>query len=119
MEASDESGRLPIVLRPAMLCDEELYHPQIQGLRGLVEPVPLTVAESSMAEAAAVVLRQAPPRFLLAGTSYRGNLALEVVATALSAQFSHALPTTRYCSTRSQLLASASASSRLSTTVLA
>ena len=84
MQASSERRRLPIVLLPAMLCDEELYRPQIDGLRDLVEPLALTVAEPTMAEAAAAVLRQAPPRFLLAGTSYGGNLALEVVAAAPS-----------------------------------
>ena len=84
MPASSERRRLPIVLLPAMLCDEELYRPQVDGLRDLVEPLALTVAEPTMAEAAAAVLRQAPPRFLLAGTSYGGNLALEVVAAAPS-----------------------------------
>jgi len=72
----------PIVLLPAMLCDEELYRPQIEGLRDLVEPLAVTVAEPTMAEAADAVLRQAPPRFLLGGTSYGGNLALEVIVRA-------------------------------------
>ena len=68
LETADESPRLTIVFLPAMLCDDELYRPQIEGLRDLVEPVSLTVAEPSMAEAANAVLRQAPSRFLLAGT---------------------------------------------------
>lgn len=71
-----------LVLLPAMLCDEELYEPQINAVRDLVEPLPLVTAEASMAEAAAAVLRRAPTRFLLAGTSYGGNLALEVAALA-------------------------------------
>jgi len=62
-----------------MLCNEELYRPQIEGLRDLVEPMVLTVAEATIAEAAAVVLQQAPSRFLLVGTSYGGSLALEVI----------------------------------------
>jgi pimeloyl-ACP methyl ester carboxylesterase len=69
-----------MVFLPAMLCDDELYRSQIEGLRALVEPLVLTVAEATMAEAATTVLRQAPPRFLLVGTSYGGSLALEVVA---------------------------------------
>ena len=73
-----------MVLLPAMLCDEELYRPQIDGLRDLVEPVAMTVAEPTMAEAAEAVLRQAPPRFVLGGTSYGGSLALDVVARAPS-----------------------------------
>jgi pimeloyl-ACP methyl ester carboxylesterase len=84
LDTGDESPRLTMVFLPAMLCDEELYGPQIEGLRDLVTPVALTVAEPTMAEAANAVLRQAPPRFLLAGTSYGGSLALEVVAKAPS-----------------------------------
>jgi pimeloyl-ACP methyl ester carboxylesterase len=71
-----------LVLLPAMLCDEELYGPQIEGLRDLVEPLPLTVAEASMAQNVAAVLRHAPERFLLAGTSYGASLALEVAVAA-------------------------------------
>lgn len=77
-----DAKQLPIVFLPAMLCDDELYGPQIEGLRDLVKPVVLTVAEPTMADAADAVLRQAPARFVLAGTSYGGNLALEVVAKA-------------------------------------
>jgi pimeloyl-ACP methyl ester carboxylesterase len=82
LDAGDASSRLAMVFLPAMLCDDELYGPQIEGLRDLVKPVVLTVAEPTMADAADAVLRQAPPRFVLAGTSYGGNLALEVVAKA-------------------------------------
>ena len=83
-EAQDDRERPTLVLLPAMLCNDELYRPrpQIERLRDLVEPMTLTVAEATMAEAAAEVLRRAPPRFLLAGTSYGGSLALEVVALA-------------------------------------
>jgi pimeloyl-ACP methyl ester carboxylesterase len=71
-----------LVLLPAMLCDEELYHPQIEAVRDVIEALPFVVAEASMAEGAAAILRRAPARFLLAGTSYGANLALEVAATA-------------------------------------
>src|SRR5438309_11905582 len=84
LDTGDESPRLTMVFLPAMLCEEELYRPQIEGLRDLVKPVALTVAEPTMAEAANMVLRQAPRRFLLGGTSYGGSLALEVVAKAPS-----------------------------------
>src|SRR6266852_8180862 len=67
-----------------MLCNDELYRPQIEALRDLVDPMVLTVAEASMAESATVILQQAPPHFLLVGTSYGGSLALEVVARAPS-----------------------------------
>jgi len=74
--------RPTLVLLPAMLCNDDLYRPQIEGLLGVVEPMTLTVAEETMAEAAAEVLRKAPEHFLLAGTSYGGSLALEVVTLA-------------------------------------
>ena len=76
--------RLPMVCLPAMLCTGDLYEPQLHAWQDLVEPLVLTVAEATMAQAAREVLRHAPPRFLLVGTSYGGNLALEVVATAPS-----------------------------------
>src|SRR6266850_1186964 len=62
-----------------MLCNDELYRPQIEALREFVDPMVLTVAEATMAESATAVLQQAPPRFLLVGTSYGGSLALEVI----------------------------------------
>lgn len=72
----------PLVLLPAMLCDERLYGSQAQALRDLVEPLPLVVAEADLAVAVDVVLQQAPAQFVLAGTSYGGNLALEVALVA-------------------------------------
>src|SRR2546429_2526496 len=78
-EARGARARFSVVFLPAMLCDDELYRPQIEGLRDLIDPLVLTVAEATMAEAAMAVLRDAPPRFLMVGTSYGGNLALEVV----------------------------------------
>ena len=83
-DARDDPQRATLVFLPAMLCNDELYRPQIKGLRDVVEPMTLTVAEATMAEAATAVLRQAPPYFLLAGTSYGASLALEVVARAPS-----------------------------------
>lgn len=83
-DAGDRRQRPTLVFLPAMLCNDELYRPQIEGLRDFVEPLTLTVAQATMAEAAAAVLRRAPPLFLLAGTSYGGSLALEVVTLAPS-----------------------------------
>lgn len=73
-----------MVFLPAMLCDEELYRPQIEALRDLINPVVLTAAEPTLAESATAVLQQAPPHFLLVGTSYGGSLALEVISRAPS-----------------------------------
>src|SRR5262252_7899140 len=83
-EPRDGRKRPTLVFLPAMLCNDDLYRPQIEGLRDLAEPITLTIAEASMAEAAAEVLREAPEHFLLAGTSYGGSLALEVAALARS-----------------------------------
>jgi len=73
-----------MVFLPAMLCNDELYRPQIEALRDLVDSIVLTMAEATMAESAMAVLEQAPPHFLLVGTSYGGSLALEVVSRAPS-----------------------------------
>jgi len=78
------SARVPLVLLPALLCDEELYRAQVAAIADLADPLVVTVAEPSVATAAAVVLSRAPERFALAGTSAGGNLALEVLATARS-----------------------------------
>jgi pimeloyl-ACP methyl ester carboxylesterase len=74
--------RLPLVLLPALLCDDELYHAQIADLADVAQPMVLSAPAASLAEAARDVLRRVPERFALAGTSAGGNLALEVVATA-------------------------------------
>jgi pimeloyl-ACP methyl ester carboxylesterase len=81
-DARAKRQRPTIVLLPAMLCNADLYRPQVDGLRDVVDSMTLTVAEATMADAATVVLDQAPPHFLLVGTSYGGNLALEVVTRA-------------------------------------
>jgi pimeloyl-ACP methyl ester carboxylesterase len=73
---------LPLVLLPAMLCDAELYRAQAVALADLADPLNLLASGLTLAESARAVLRQAPPRFALAGTSAGGNLALEIVASA-------------------------------------
>jgi pimeloyl-ACP methyl ester carboxylesterase len=76
------AARVPLVLLPAMLCDAELYRAQIEGLADVADARVVVASESSLARSAEVVLAQAPPRFALAGTSFGGNVALEVVAAA-------------------------------------
>jgi pimeloyl-ACP methyl ester carboxylesterase len=83
-EASGKRERRSVVFLPAMLCDDELYRPQIEGLRDLIDPLVLSVTDATMIEAAKTVLRQAPTSFLLVGTSYGANVALEVVMRAPS-----------------------------------
>jgi pimeloyl-ACP methyl ester carboxylesterase len=73
---------LPVVLLPALLCDSEFYATQLPTLTDLADPLVVTWAERDMARAAALVLERGPARFVLAGTSAGGNLALEVLAAA-------------------------------------
>jgi pimeloyl-ACP methyl ester carboxylesterase len=76
--------RLPLVLLPALLCDAELYRAQAIALADLADPLHLAAPVTTLADAAQAILRQAPPRFALTGTSAGGNLALEIVAAAPS-----------------------------------
>ena len=46
-----------MVFLPVMLCNEELYRPQIEALRDLVDPVVLMAAEPTLAESATAVSR--------------------------------------------------------------
>jgi pimeloyl-ACP methyl ester carboxylesterase len=73
---------LPLVLLPALLCDEELYRAQTDALGDVAQPVPLAARGATLGEAAQWVLRHVPERFALVGTSAGGNLALEVVIAA-------------------------------------
>ena len=76
------AARVPLVLLPAMLCDGELYRAQLDALAEVADTRVVVASESTLGKSADVVLRQAPPRFALAGTSFGGNLALEVLAAA-------------------------------------
>ncbi len=38
-EARGDRSRLRVVFLPAMLCDDELYRPQLEGLRDLIDPL--------------------------------------------------------------------------------
>src|SRR5262249_36937327 len=73
---------LPLVLLPALLCDDELYRTQTDALADIAQPLPLAAAAPTLTESAQWVLRRAPERFALVGTSAVGNLALEVVSAA-------------------------------------
>jgi pimeloyl-ACP methyl ester carboxylesterase len=74
---------LPIVLVPGLLCTARLYAGQIPALSRVG---PVTVADhtrdDSMAAIAQGILRDAPPRFALAGLSMGGYVALEIVRQA-------------------------------------
>jgi len=74
--------RAPLILLPAQSCDGELYAPQVAALADDAKPLALVASEPSLAACAARILDAAPARFLLAGTSFGGSLALEIAAIA-------------------------------------
>ncbi|MFC6646104.1 alpha/beta fold hydrolase [Granulicella cerasi] len=69
----------PILLIPGLLCTAELYAAQIPVLSACA---PVTVANTlegaTMESMAAAILREAPPRFALAGISMGGYLSMEI-----------------------------------------
>jgi pimeloyl-ACP methyl ester carboxylesterase len=75
----------PIVLVPGLLCSSEIFAAQIPALWAFG---PVTVASTlegeRIDEAAASILRNAPPHFALAGISMGGYLALEIMRQAPS-----------------------------------
>jgi pimeloyl-ACP methyl ester carboxylesterase len=73
---------LPLVLIPGMMCDARMWG----GIPAALQPRPVAhvvpTEADSMAELARILLRDAPPRFALAGLSMGGILAMEVLSQA-------------------------------------
>ena len=71
---------IPLVLIPGMMCDARMWG----GIPVALHPRPFAHAiptgAETMAELARLLLRDAPPRFALAGLSMGGILAMEVLA---------------------------------------
>jgi pimeloyl-ACP methyl ester carboxylesterase len=72
----------PVVFIPALLCDEQLYREVIAALGDAIEPHVLMSPKPRLEDSVADILSRAPARFALVGTSYGGNLALEVALAA-------------------------------------
>ncbi len=74
---------IPLVLLPGMMCDAQLFAPQIAAFSGTraVQVAPISCADN-IADLAAEVLAHAPPRFALAGLSMGGIVAMEVFRQA-------------------------------------
>ena len=74
---------LPLVLVPGLLCSARLYVPQVASLWPLG---PVTIADhrrdADIGAVAARILAAAPPRFALAGLSYGGYIAFEMMRQA-------------------------------------
>ena len=74
--------RTPVVFIPALLCDEQLYRDLIADLGDAIEPHVMLSPKPRLEDSVADILARAPARFALVGTSYGGNLALEVALAA-------------------------------------
>ena len=74
---------VPLVLLPAMGCDEQLWAQQVIALGDITHPElgDLTV-DATLDAMAARVLAHAPPRFAVAGVSLGGYVALEMIRQA-------------------------------------
>ena len=71
-----------LVLIPALLCDAAMYEDVIRHLDDTVEAKVMMSPKPSLAESVTDILSRAPAKFALAGTSYGGNLAIEVALAA-------------------------------------
>ncbi len=72
----------PLLLLPGTLCDARLWGPALDRLCHPDVRVPVLRDASSAPELARMLLREAPPRFALAGFSLGAIVALEMIAQA-------------------------------------
>lgn len=73
---------MPVVFIPALLCDEQLYRDVIAALGEAIVPHVLLSPRPRLEDSVADILKRAPAHFALVGTSYGGNLAMEVALAA-------------------------------------
>ncbi|MGI3777692.1 MAG: alpha/beta fold hydrolase [Janthinobacterium lividum] len=76
------ADKIPMVLIPALLCDEALYAEVLAGLEDKVAAQVMMSPHPTLAESVADILARAPERFVLCGTSYGARLAIEVALAA-------------------------------------
>lgn len=76
--------KIPVAFLPGLLCDAQLWQPQIAGLgQGIESWVADLTRDDSIAGMAKRMLAEAPfPRFALAGLSMGGYVAMEVMRQA-------------------------------------
>ena len=72
----------PVVFIPALLCDAALYADVITRLGDAITPQVMLSPLPRLEDSVADILARAPARFALVGTSYGGNLALEIAIAA-------------------------------------
>ncbi len=74
---------LPLVLVPGLLCSARLYGPQVAALWRFGSVIVVDHRhDDEISAVAARILAEAPPRFALAGLSYGGYLAFELMRQA-------------------------------------
>ncbi len=71
-----------LVLIPALFCDNGLYAEVEPGLAKHINVHVVAAPRDTMAESVKAILDQAPPTFVLAGTSYGAALAVEIALAA-------------------------------------
>ncbi len=77
------TGRQALVLVPGLVCDEDLFAQQQEGLADVADVVvPDVRAAGSIADMARLVLDAAPERFALGGLSLGGYVVLEILRQA-------------------------------------
>ena len=76
------STSIPTVFIPALLCDERLYSDVIAFLGDQIQAHVMMSPKPVLADSVADILARAPEKFALVGTSYGGNLAMEVALAA-------------------------------------
>lgn len=72
----------PLVLIPGMMCDARMWAGLPSALRPREIVHALPIGGATMADIAAAILKDAPPRFALAGLSMGGIVAMEILAQA-------------------------------------
>jgi pimeloyl-ACP methyl ester carboxylesterase len=71
--------RKTVILVPGLLCDEWLWHFQVEALADIAEILVANHAEvDSLGALAEAIIQEAPARFAIAGHSMGGRVALEV-----------------------------------------
>ena len=72
----------PLVLVPALLCDDALYADVLAALGDRVDARVIVASHAAAEASVAEILAQAPPRFVLGGSSYGGTIAVDVALAA-------------------------------------
>ena len=76
-------AKIPLVLVPGLLCHDDLWRPQIEGLSDIAEiSVGDTRQDASISGMAERILKASPDHFALAGLSMGGYVCMEIMCQA-------------------------------------